>query len=163
MLRFPAKANRTCDKAVVTLMVLLLVLGLITLFSANLPTAVVAVLDPMVLSSKVREVRECGESGSVQIPDYIRACFDEELVLSGDRKRLFVTLGQFSIIRLERDAQLVVPVVDYSIPTKECCDNPGCGEDPCEMFSRIPFPAGRFAPRGCDGEEGCGYRTLGEK
>ena len=135
----------------------------ITLFSANLPTAVVEVLDPMVLSSKVRQVHECGESGSVQIPDYIRACFDEELVLSGDRKRLFVTLGQFSIIRLERDAQLVVPVVDYSIPTKECCDNPGCGEDPCEMFSRIPFPAGRFAPRGCDGEEGCGYRTLGEK
>lgn len=35
MLRFPAKANRTCDKAVVTLMVLLLVLGLITLFSAT--------------------------------------------------------------------------------------------------------------------------------
>ena len=35
LLRFPAKANRTCDKAVVTLMVLLLVLGLITLFSAT--------------------------------------------------------------------------------------------------------------------------------
>jgi len=61
-----------------------------------------------------------------------------------------VTLGQFSIIRLERDAQLLVPVLDYSMPTKECCDAPGCGEDPCEMFSRIPFPEGQFAPRGCD-------------
>ena len=79
----------------------------------------------------------------------------KELVLSGDRRRLFVTLGQFSIIRLERDAQLVVPVLEYSLPTKECCDNPGCAEDPCEMFSRIPFPAAQFSPRGCDRQEGC--------
>ncbi len=130
--------------------------------SSNLPTAVVEVLDPMVLSSKVRDVCDCPcDTASVQIPSYIRECFDEDLVLSGDRRRLFVTLGQFSIIRLERDAQLVVPVLDYSIPTKECCDSPGCGEDPCEMFSRIPFPTAQFAPRGCDGEESCGYRTSG--
>ena len=51
---------------------------------------------------------------------------------------------------LERDAQLIVPVMDYSIPTKECCDSPGCTEDPCEMFSRIPFPASQFTPKGCD-------------
>ena len=80
----------------------------------------------------------------------IRTMFDEELVLSGDKRRLFVTLGQFSIIRLERDAQLVVPVLEYSLPTKECCDTPGCAEDPCEMFSRIPFPAKEFSPKSCD-------------
>ena len=129
--------------------------------SANLPTAVVEVLDPMVLGSKVKEVCECHDSHGVQIPDYIKAMFDEELVLSGDRRRLYVTLGQFSIIRLERDAQLVVPVLDYSIPTKECCDAPGCAEDPCEVFSRIPFPADRFAPRNCDKENcDCSYKTT---
>ena len=85
--------------------------------------------------------------------------FDEELVLSGDRRRLFVTLGQFSIVRLERDAQLVVPVLDYSIPQKECCDNPGGTEDPCEMFSRIPFPADEFSPKGCDRQKD-GYQTC---
>ena len=131
---------------------------------ANLPTAVVEVLDPMILSSKVKEVCECVCQDSVQIPDWISCLFDEELVLSGDRRRLFVTLGQFSIIRLERDAQLVVPVLEYSIPTKECCDSPGCSaEDPCEMFSRIPFPAAQFNPRNCDRSEGedCGcYRTT---
>ena len=133
---------------------------------ANLPTAVVEVLDPMVLSSKVKEVCDCPCQESVQIPNSISCLFDEELVLSGDRRRLFVTLGQFSIIRLERDAQLVVPVVDYSIPTKECCENPGCcAEDPCEMFSRIPFPAAQFAPRNCDKEADCdnacgNYRTT---
>ena len=123
----------------------------ISRYSANRPTAVVEVLDPMVLSSKVKDVCECPcQDVSVQIPTDIRGLFDDELVLSGDRRRLFVTLGQFSIIRLERDAQLVVPVLDYSIPTKECCDNPGCAEDPCEMFSRIPFPTSQFTAKGCD-------------
>ena len=119
--------------------------------SFNRPTAVVEVLDPMVLSSKIREVCDCKDTTTAQIPTGISSMFDDELVISGDRRRLFVTLGQFSIIRLERDAQLVVPVLDYSIPTKECCDTAGgCAEDPCEMFSKIPFPASQFAPRGCD-------------
>jgi hypothetical protein len=132
---------------------------------ANLPTAVVEVLDPMVLGSKVRDICDCPCGDPVcRIPAAIRGHFDEELVLSGDQRRLFVTLGQFSIVRLERDAQLIVPVLDYSIPTKECCDSPGCcAEDPCEMFSRIPFPAERFVPTGCDcpRKEDCsGYTTT---
>ena len=124
----------------------------ISIRSANVPTAVVEVLDPMVLSSKVKEVCDCTCKDVTQIPGSICQLFDEELVLSGESRRLFVTLGQFSIIRLERDAQLVVPVLDYSIPRKECCDTGGCAEDPCEMFSRIPFPAKQFAPTGCDRE-----------
>lgn len=115
----------------------------------SLPTAVVEVLDPMVLSSKVVSV--CAqEVCPLQIPSNIQESFGEELVLGGDKQRLFVTLGQFSIIRLERDAQIVVPVVDYSMPTKECCDNPGCAEDPCQIFSKIPFPTTQFTPTGCE-------------
>lgn len=118
---------------------------------SKLPTAVVEVLDPMVLGSRVRECDgNCKNGTTLQIPEAVQAMFDEELVLSPENRQLFVTLGQFSIIRLERDAQLIVPVMDYSIPTKECCDNPGCTEDPCEMFSRIPFPAAQFTPKGCD-------------
>ncbi len=137
----------------------------LTNFHANRPTAVVEVLDPMVLSSRVWETCDCSgqDSMPVQIPGCIGPMFDEELVLSGDKRRLFVTLGQFSIIRLERDAQLVVPVLDYSIPTKECCDATGSAEDPCEMFARIPFPEKQFAPRGCDGSQdtdGCCYQTM---
>ena len=131
---------------------------------ANRPSAVVEVLDPMVLGSRIKNVCDCtGHDPLVQIPACIRELFDEELVLSGEQRRLFVTLGQFSVIRLERDAQVVVPVLEYAMPTKECCDNPGaCAEDPCEMFSRIPFPAAQFAPGGCDGcQESCGYRTTG--
>ena len=137
----------------------------LTIRSANLPTAIVEVLEPMVLSSKVVDVCHCacGDQNLVQIPAAIRSCFDDELVLSGESRRLLVTLGQFSLIRLERDAQLVIPVLDYSLPTKECCDSPGCAEDPCEMFSRIPFPADRFVPTGCDcpRKEDCsGYTTT---
>ena len=127
--------------------------------------SMVEVLDPMVLSSKVVDVCQCPRESTVQqIPEGICRCFDEELVLSGEQRRLLVTLGQFSIIRLERDAQLVVPVLDYSIPTKECCDSAGCAEDPCELFSKIPFPTRQFAPTGCDREcnqEECGYTTTG--
>ncbi len=135
----------------------------LTRLSANLPTAVVEVLDPMILSSKVRDVGECGCGDTLcQIPGAIRGMFDEELVLSGDRRRLFVTLGQFSIIRLERDAQLVVPILDYAVPCKACCDESGSGEDPCEMFSRIPFPTAEFSPNGCDDscEKDSGYQTC---
>jgi len=127
-----------------------------TLMMANLPTAVVEVLDPMVLCSRIRETDACGcDNVSVQVPDAIKALFDEALVISGGQRQLYVTLGQFSIVRLERDAQLVVPVLDYAIPCKECCDAPGGGEDPCEMFSRIPFPAQEFSPRNCDEGNDC--------
>ena len=122
----------------------------ITRVHSNRPIAVVEVLDPMVLGSKVRERHDCHDQTVVQIPQGIQKMFDEELVPDGDHRRLYVTLGQFSIIRLERDAQLVVPVLEYAIPTKECCDNPGLAEDPCEMFSRIPFPTRQFTPTGCD-------------
>ena len=114
----------------------------------------------MVLGSRVCAAQAC-EPCSLNVPGEVQAMFGDELVLGGDKQRLHVTLGQFSIIRLERDAQLVVPVVDYSLPTKECCDSAGCcAEDPCEMFSRIPFPAQQFAPRGCDSDEDCGYQTT---
>ena len=120
--------------------------------SANRPTAVVEVLDPMVLASKVTEHCECqSQELAAQVPSSVLQMFEEELVTAQQQRRIFVTLGQFSIIRLERDAQIVVDVVDYAIPTKECSETPGCcAEDPCEMFSRIPFPTQQFAPTGCD-------------
>ena len=115
----------------------------------------------MVLASRVRDMGDCSCSDPcLQVPPAIRGLFDEDLVHSADHRRLYVTLGQFSIVRLERPAQLIVPVLDYSIPEKECCDNPGSSEDPCEMFSRIPFPTARFTPRGCDGNEPSGCHNC---
>ena len=121
-----------------------------TRYHANRPTAVVEVLDPMVLNSKVTEA--CEASGAEIVPQIgpeVKAMFDEELMCCGEQRRLLVTLGQFSIIRLERDAQFVVAALDSCIPTKECTDSACSAEDPCEMFSRIPFPIQQFCPTGC--------------
>ena len=130
-----------------------------TLSSSSRPTAVVEVLDPMVLSSKVKDACECGtaESVTVQIPAGIRALFDEELTIPGDHRRLYVTLGQFSIVRLERDTQLLVPVYDYCMPDKECPST--SDDDPCALFGKIRFPVEEFFPPD-SGEDCTDYRNL---
>lgn len=129
---------------------------------ANRPVAVVEVLDPMVLTSKVREGCDCsvGELAA-QIPQQVKGMFDEELCTLSDHRRLYVTLGQFSIIRLERETQIVVEVLDYAIPSKECTETPGCcAEDPCEMFSRIPFPIRQFVTSDCDSHQMADHYTT---
>ena len=72
--------------------------------------------------------------------------------------RLYVTVGQFSTVRLERGAQLAVQSGGYCMPTRECCDDEGCEEDPCELFSRVDFPVRAFYPEGsdCGGTSCCG-------
>jgi len=113
---------------------------------------------------KLVDVCDCRnvDCGCAEIPDAVAACFGEPLMAGGDAHRLFVTLGQFSIIRLERDAQLLIPMLDYCVPDKDCsCGGPGCGprfEDPCELFEKVQFPMGQFFPNGGhEGKEkGCG-------
>lgn len=122
------------------------------------PEAVVEALDPMILSAKVKEVCECHrcETELTDIPANIVESFGEQLVLSGETKRLYVTIGQFSTVRLERDTQIAVSVREYCAPKRECCDEECCEEDPCELFSRIEFPMRSFFPDGrtCGKEEG---------
>ena len=69
----------------------------------------------------------------------------EALVTSDTGRRLYVTLGQFSIIRLERDTQLLIPAYDYCVPEKECAGG-RCHDDPCEIFAQIRFPVEEFFP-----------------
>ena len=111
------------------------------------PEAIAEVIDPMVLSSRVVESGEGMPQELTEIPDDIRALFPRQLVQDGAGRRLYVTIGQFSTIRLERDAQLTVPDGQYCIPRKSCCADAGCQEDPCDVFSRIEFPYRAFYPR----------------
>lgn len=76
--------------------------------------------------------------------------FGDDIILDNNVKKLYVTLGQFSIIRLERDIQLLMPAYDICMPAKECscCGSGTCEpEDPCEMFERFDFPVDEFFPR----------------
>ena len=106
-------------------------------------------MDPLILSLKLMDVCECRpcDCGCLDIPPAVAACFGDELVTGGDQHRIFVSLGQFSIIRLERDTQLLIPVYDYCIPTKDCsCGEDHCQEDPCDMFRQVQFPVDEFFP-----------------
>lgn len=111
------------------------------------PIGAVEAVDPLALSMKIVDA-DCLLTTDMEqraIPDEIARVFGEELVLTDTSKRLYVTLGQFSIIRLERDTQLLIPAYDYCMPDKEC---EGCGQsdDPCTLFSRIRFPVEEFFP-----------------
>lgn len=112
------------------------------------PTAVVESMDPIILGMKLVEVCQCHHHDNCcEIPPAVCACFPEELVTGGDVHRLFVTLGQFSIIRLERDTQLLMPAYDYCMPEKDCDCGCDCRqEDPCELFRKVQFPVGEFFP-----------------
>ena len=63
----------------------------------------------------------------------------------------FVTLGLFSMIRIERPAQIIVPACDASVPR-------GCGDyhfgetDPCTLFRSMEFPLSEFYPDAEPGE-----------
>lgn len=115
---------------------------------SNLPTAIVESVDPIVLNMKLVDVCECRpcDCGIAEIPGTISEAFGDDLMQGGDVHRLYVTLGQFSIIRLERDTHLLMPVYDYCMPEKECaCGD--CGqEDPCEIFRQVKFPVNEFFP-----------------
>ena len=102
----------------------------------------------MILGSSLCDVCSCCcQPEAPCIPEAILACFDDELVLQGENKRLQVTIGQFSITRMQRSTQLLIPAFDYCSPSKQCAaGNVDAAQSPCEMFSRIDFPIESFYP-----------------
>ena len=122
--------------------------------ASNMPTAFVEAVDPIFLGAEICEAKhpcpplmpecECVCEELCDVPQCIKEQFDDELIASGGCKNLLVTLGQFSIVRLERDSQLLIPAYDFCMPEKECV---GSSEDsPCDLFRRIKFPIGEFFP-----------------
>lgn len=114
---------------------------------SNLPIAVVETVDPIVLDAKLVECcnrRDC-DCDLCEVPSFVNNCFGGELSSGDDCRRIYITLGQFSLVRLERDTQILIPVYDYCLPTKECAGG-GQGEDPCCLFRNITFPVSEFFP-----------------
>lgn len=116
---------------------------------SNLPVAYVEAVDPIVLGVKLVDVcdcRPCCDCDVADVPPCICACFGCDLSFGNECKRILVTLGQFSIIRLERDSQLLIPVYDYCLPEKDCSATSGDEDDPCEVFRSVKFPVNEFFP-----------------
>ena len=113
----------------------------------NLPRSVVEVVDPVALNAKLVEKDKCNCCCDVDItavPGPICCCFEDDLVSSGDSKTIYVTIGIFTIVKLERNVQLMIPVYDFCIPEKEC--EGSTDEDPCNVFKNLCFPVEEFFP-----------------
>ena len=112
----------------------------------NLPIATVEVVDPVCLNVKVLEGCNCGDCVLSDIPDNICRCFDDDIVICDEGKQLFASLGQFSIIKLERDIQLLMPAYDICMPEKDCSGSNCNVDDPCDLFQQFKFPMDEFFP-----------------
>lgn len=126
----------------------------------NMPEASVELVDPVLLASKLLECNElpgcccqcqCGCVDVEALPSSICGCFDGAFVIDPERK-LYVTLGLFTIIRLSRSVQLLMPVYDFCIPENES----GCDiEEPCDLFQRFQFPLDEFFPPASKDKKSC--------
>lgn len=117
------------------------------------PTVVVEVVDPIALSVKVTEQKPqhccicCCSAG--ELPPKVLKCMNGHPADVEAGKGVYVTLGFFSVIRMERPAQLVVSATEYCVPDKVCMQ--GSDEDPCKVFAKMSFPVSEFCSFGaCD-------------
>ncbi len=111
------------------------------------PVAVVEAVDPIALNLRIAAppASETPDEPALRsVPSEIVQRIGEELNLGAGGKRLYVTLGQFSIIRLERDYQLSLGSAENFVPARECVGN--SDDDPCTLFSRVRFPVEEFFP-----------------
>ncbi len=124
----------------------------------NLPISKVEVAEPITLNAKIIEVLEstCDDGCDRNVPGAIGDLlddvdYDETDLLGGseDRqltigRRVVVTIGLFSIIKLARFVQLLIPAFDFCVPNKQCVA--ATDEDACGLFDTIDFPIDEFFP-----------------
>jgi len=124
----------------------------------NVPVAQVEVVEPIVLSSKLVAARSscccCCETDILSLPDTVTSVCGQDLTDNGEKYAL-VSLGLFSIVRIVRDIQVMLPSARFCFPEKRC-QGPA-EEEPCTFFEKLSFPTGEFFPQdiGID-VEGCG-------
>ena len=115
--------------------------------SSTSPRAVFETVDPIVLNVKIFEPREsnccCCCCCLDDLPDYVVKQVNGHLIDRNERV-LAVSLGFFSVVKIERPAQLIVNATEYNIPEKECITT--TEDDPCKLFKAMAFPIGEFNP-----------------
>ena len=123
--------------------------------TTNMPKCVVQAVDPIALSARIGEIKDCYDSVG-RIPSSICEYIGGPVMtdLPSGAPAVFVTLGLFSIVQLIRNVQMLVPVYDFCIPEKQC-DN--TTDQPCDVFRKIKFPTDDFfPPRPCRLDNDCG-------
>ncbi|MFA5659033.1 MAG: hypothetical protein WC900_07095, partial [Oscillospiraceae bacterium] len=108
-------------------------------FYQNLPKATVQVVEPICL--------DCKLVTKYPHPCPVDCCSCNPQLEQNEcpefRKKVYVTIGIFSIIHLSRQVSLLIPAYDYCIPNKDCSTS---SDSPCELFEKIKFPVNEFFP-----------------
>ncbi len=114
--------------------------------NTNLPIAVLETVDPIILNSKIVEpCTPCSCCCSVDdIPCDIVSDINGTLCSTDGERFLVVSLGFFSVVRIERPAQYLISATEYTVPDKECV-SPEV-DDPCSLFRTMSFPVNEFYP-----------------
>lgn len=111
----------------------------------NLPEAVVEVVDPVPLSACIVDHHSCkNELDDPDIPASVKRVFSEDFFKGKNNRKVYATLGLFTIVKLQRNSQLLIPAYDFCIPDKECM--PAKDNDPCDIFEEMHFPVDEFFP-----------------
>jgi hypothetical protein len=109
----------------------------------NTPVAIVEVVDPIVLSTKVLETP--AECCCCDVPAHIGGSVDGTLCdPAEDGRYLAVSIGIFSIIRIVRPGQYLISATEYAVPDKECVAAEE--SNPCQLFRHMAFPSAEFNP-----------------
>ena len=117
--------------------------------------SITTAVDPLLLCARIVDC-SCGNccdcTAVTGVPTGIAEAFDEPILFEPQTRRVCISIGQFSIVRLERGTQLLIPVFDYCIPSGSCqpVGSISCSscDDPCEMFESVSFPVDDFFPAG---------------
>lgn len=113
----------------------------------NNPIAKIEVAEPIALSAKIEDPEDKFFDNRGDRCDAIAETFLGAEEISHPQlpaKRIVVTIGLFSIIKLVRLVQLLLPAFNFCVPNKECIA--ATEENPCELFDTIDFPVDEFFP-----------------
>lgn len=125
----------------------------------NLPTVVVEAVDPVILGSKIMDSPKmncCCCCSADEIPESLCDILGGNLDDRDDCKNLYVSLGFFSVIRIERPGQYIISANEFSVPDKQCVMSEP--DDPCRAFAKMDFPVNEFSPpslKEMTGEKSC--------
>ncbi len=117
-------------------------IGNINTVSNNAPVAIVETVEPIILGTKIKDC-SCPCFDTPDIPKCLCECLNGEISTNNNTPRLYVSIGIFSVVKIERPTQILVQATDYSVPDKECV--PATNDDnPCSLFNTIAFPVNQF-------------------
>lgn len=109
----------------------------------NKPNVTVEVAEPLVLNARIKRKR-CHHVSPFGFEDNEEFDGFADSAHIAPTRRVVVTIGLFSIIKLTRLVQLLIPAFNFCFPTQECVSS--TDENPCDLFETIDFPFDQFFP-----------------